>query len=164
MVNLSCTQSWHAVVGGGPATTTWHDGETPSRPCAAQRPYRARLASKASAVMWWEHVGATVVAKELRGRKARSSGRWWRRRRCAAGSAMAEEGSGEWGSVKEYWAEPCVVSLCARQHTVAGAQWWPTTATWRPSPSTGRPHGATCDDHQSLVMKSDSAILMSLIF
>ena len=45
MVNLLRTQSWHAVVRGGPATATWHGGDTPARatrctealPCAASK-------------------------------------------------------------------------------------------------------------------------------
>lgn len=54
---------------------TCHGGETPSRLCATQKPYQARLSKQSGAVMWWEYVRAMVVVKELRWHKTRLSGR-----------------------------------------------------------------------------------------
>ena len=71
---------------------TCHVGKMPARPCAAQKPYRARLSKQSGAVMRWEYVGATAVAKELRWRKARPNSQQWRRWHCAVGGAKVEEG------------------------------------------------------------------------
>ena len=138
-MNLLHTQSWHTVVGGCPATATCHGGETPVRPCAAQKPYRARLSKQSGAVMRWEYVGAMAVAKELRKRKARPSGWQWHWRRCAMGRAKPEEVRESDGARGTDRAEPCMVALCMRQHTMAWVRRWPAAAMRWPSPGAGRP-------------------------
>ena len=45
----------------------WHGDETTARAANCTEAYHALLASKAGAVRWWEHDGATAVVKDYGG-------------------------------------------------------------------------------------------------
>ena len=93
---------------------TWHGGETTARPCAARRPYHARLASMAGAVMRWEYDGTTVVAKELRG-------------------ASWVAGNGDGGELLLLRAEAQAKEEAGgemRAHGVTGERWSSESASW----------------------------------
>jgi len=155
-VNLLCTQSWHAVVGGGPATVTWHAGKMPVRPSAAQRPYRARLANKVAVVgARWSYSGGEGAMR------AQGEAEWPMMASVALRCGQCEGGRSQWRvRESEGMTEPSRAwSPYARAKTL-----------WRgPNDGQRQPHGsqalalvghhsATRNGHQSFAMNPDSAI------